>query len=164
MTEPAALHPNLARVAASYDLVIAEFAAGRINNITAQERIEALVARDDQGARWRIDLSDGMWRREQLDGTWVRDEPPTWGLATPGGWDLSRPPDPFADPRRNITSTDSDLDRVTSPNSIRGASIRASAASATQADTPASSKMSMVKAATIAAAVAVVAAVLVTVL
>jgi hypothetical protein len=128
MAGSAPLHPNLARVAASYDQVVADWSSGAISIDDARDRIEALVARDDQGVRWRIDLSDGAWRYETLDGQWVPGEPPTWGLATPGGWDLSNSPDPFGDPRRNITSQDVELDRVTDPNSIQGATIRAAAA------------------------------------
>lgn len=123
--EPAPLHPNLARVAARYDLVTGEFAAGRISVDEARRQLAELVARDDQGVRWRIDPASGEWCRQTLDGGWVCDDPPTFGLATPDGWDLSGGIDPFADPRRNITTRDVDITRVTDTTSLTGATLRA---------------------------------------
>lgn len=125
--DPAPLHPNLARVAALYDQVTAEWASGRITLDEARSRLSDLVARDDQGAQWRIDPGTGNWCRLSLDGHWQAADPPTFGLATPDGWDLSGGIDPFADPRRHIGTRDVDVTRVTDTSSLTGATLRAAA-------------------------------------
>jgi hypothetical protein len=120
------LHPNLARLAASYDVILADWSAGRCNADQARLRMSQLEARDDQGVRWRLDPDDGEWRRMGLDGRWEHGVPPKWGLATASGWDLSGGVDPFADPRRRVVSRDVDVNHVTDRDSLSGATVRSS--------------------------------------
>lgn len=83
------LHPNLARVAASYDEVMLAHAEHRIDDRTALERALALVARDDNGVRWRLNPATGSWERQARSGEWVAAAPPVYGLATPTPHDFS---------------------------------------------------------------------------
>lgn len=92
MTSPDAarrLHPNLARIAAVYDDVVAGFARGELSPDEARHRISSLVARDDQGITWCISPNDGQWYRVTVTGELVADTPPEAGVATYTGWDLS---------------------------------------------------------------------------
>lgn len=141
MDDDAPLHPNLARLAATYDQVSSDWAAGRITLAAAQQRLSSLIARDDQGARWRLDPSSGEWQRQNADGSWEEAPPPTWGLSTPDGWDLSGGVDPFADPRRYIDTRAVDVNRVTDDTSLSGVTFRASAAAAGEPPEPVESRM-----------------------
>ena len=76
------LHPNLARIAARYDELAAEVASGRISSLEGRRRIEALVAKDDNGVEWFIDAETGTWRYRALDGRSVPADPPMWGMAS----------------------------------------------------------------------------------
>ena len=83
-----ALHPNLARIAAQYDEIVAAFRSGRVSAAQANARITALAARDDAGVEWSIDPVDGSWCYRTLDGRLVVADPPTWGLASATPSDL----------------------------------------------------------------------------
>lgn len=80
------LHPNLARLAASYDNIIEYHRSGRISAREARGRIAALVGRDDTGLLWTIDPDSGRWSYQNLRGELVEAEPPRFGFAsvTPG--------------------------------------------------------------------------------
>lgn len=91
MTARRSLHPNLGRVAAAYDDILARWASGTIDTATATARAATLVARDDQGVRWRIAADSGDWQREEADGRWVADVPPAAGYATLAAADLTGP-------------------------------------------------------------------------
>lgn len=77
------LHPQLARVAARYDLIWVDLDDGRIEEAQAIEQINDLVAVDDQGVTWHISASTGNWERRSRDGSWVADTPPHYGLDLP---------------------------------------------------------------------------------
>jgi hypothetical protein len=89
------LHPNLARIAASYDEVHRRFGLRMIDAQTAHAEILALQARDDEGVVWRLDPRDGSWLRKTREGTWVPGQAPRSGLATPTAHDYSRDPHLF---------------------------------------------------------------------
>lgn len=76
------LHPNLARIAASYQDLVSTYATGRIDAAVASVRARELVARDDLGVLWTINPKDGGWLRCVRGGSWVPDVPPTAGYAT----------------------------------------------------------------------------------
>lgn len=83
------LHPNLAAMAASYDLVIAEMEARRLTPAAARARIGALEARDDQGVRWSIDPDTGQFLRKTAFGDVEFDTPPSSGVMTATGFTYS---------------------------------------------------------------------------
>jgi hypothetical protein len=76
------LHPNLARIAARYDEIATEVISGRISAVEGRRRIEALVAKDDNGVEWSIDVETGTWQYRALDGRSVPADPPMWGMAS----------------------------------------------------------------------------------
>jgi hypothetical protein len=96
------LHPNLAKIAASYDDIIYRFGQGRVSAAAARNEVMTLVARDDEGVQWSINPDTGGWQRRTLSGTLVAGEPPAYGLATATPHDLSDPragfrPDSFVE-------------------------------------------------------------------
>lgn len=92
---PGGLHPNLARIAAAYDIVLEEHAQRKISVADARLRIAALETRDDQGIRWSIDPDTGRFVRTKADGTQVFDTPPEYGFATHDAFSYTHP-DPFS--------------------------------------------------------------------
>lgn len=96
-SQPRGLHPNIARVAASYDQIIERLRSNQISNAQAFELIEQLEARDDQGVRWSIDAASGRWIRRTMQGHAEFDTPPTSGYQTHDAFSYTQP-DPFAAP------------------------------------------------------------------
>lgn len=92
---PGGLHPNLARIAAAYDIVLEEMGQRRLTPQQARDKIAALEARDDNGTRWCIDADTGRWVRYAADGTHVFDTPPSFGYATHDAFAYTHP-DPFS--------------------------------------------------------------------
>jgi hypothetical protein len=86
---PKSLHPNLARIAATYDEIFRRYANGAISAAKARSEIAALVARDDEGTSWSIDPDSGDWLRRSRSGKLVKAEPPSFGLVTPTAHDVS---------------------------------------------------------------------------
>ncbi len=86
------LHPNLGRVAAAYDTLVGQFATGELDAGEVNLRADTLIARDDQGVRWRIETTTGAWQRQLTDGRWVADLPPMAGRATLAAADLATVP------------------------------------------------------------------------
>lgn len=82
------LHPNLARIAVSYQDIAKSYANGSIDAATATVRARELVARDDTGVMWTINPRDGGWLRCLHNGTWVPGEPPREGFANLTPWQL----------------------------------------------------------------------------
>lgn len=115
------LHPNLARVAASYDDVCTRWASGLLTAEQAHRDIEALVARDDEGVLWSIDPRTGNWRYRTLQGVWTPGTPPTYGFATPTPFDVTRTPS-RDNPAHQVAFTEVEL--PDSPGSLRGATHR----------------------------------------
>lgn len=83
------LHPNLAKLAASYDEIIERYAQGSISAAAAQREVASLVARDDEGVQWSIDPFTGEWMRKTREGNLVAGEPPSYGLETATPYDIS---------------------------------------------------------------------------
>lgn len=117
------LHPNLARLAASYDDILEQFTRNQLSAEAARQRISALVCRDDQGVQWCISPDDGQWYRVTMQNQLVRDEPPEVGLATYTGWDLSGG-DPMADPRHRIIDQRVDPRELHDAASLVGSTAR----------------------------------------
>lgn len=117
------LHPNLARVAAAYDDLFEQFARGQLSAADAKARIRNLIARDDSGIEWTLNPDDRNWYRRTVHGDWVRDRPPTMGVKTASGWDMSGH-DPMADPRHRVSDTRIDPRLVTDPDVLRGSTAR----------------------------------------
>jgi len=90
------LHPNLARIAAAYDDVMADFRAQRIGPAEARRRVLTLLARDDNGLEWSIDPDTGAWRYRNQFGEMVTANPPAYGVAgfTPTDLGAGRGDDP----------------------------------------------------------------------
>lgn len=76
------LHPNLARIAAAYDDTMERYDRGEMSLIETRRRLNALVARDDEGVQWSIDPVNGRWRYQDLQGRYHYGEPPTSGVAS----------------------------------------------------------------------------------
>lgn len=83
------LHPNLARVAATYQRICERFARGELDSVSAGVEIRELVARDDEGVQWTINPRDGGWLYLSKMGSWAPGVPPTSGLATLTPHDVS---------------------------------------------------------------------------
>lgn len=82
------LHPNLARIAVSYQNLAKSCANGSIDAATATVRARELVARDDAGVMWTINPRDGGWLRCLHNGTWVPGDPPRDGFANLTPWQI----------------------------------------------------------------------------
>jgi hypothetical protein len=76
------LHPNLARLAASYQQILGRLNTGTINLAQAHVEIRELVARDDEGVQWTINPRDGGWLFLSRNGEWMPAAPPASGFAT----------------------------------------------------------------------------------
>lgn len=121
MAQP--LHPNLARLAASYDEIFERWSLGRIDAAQARTEICALVARDDEGILWSIDPDTGEWLRRTVAGNLVKSTPPAYGLATPTPHDLSRNQESFnPDTRVEFQAVSDEL--LFAPSSLAGATRR----------------------------------------
>lgn len=83
------LHPNLARIAASYQEICDRFGRGTIDTAQAALEIRDLVARDDDGVQWTINPRDGGWLFCSKQHGWQPGMPPQSGLATLTAHDLS---------------------------------------------------------------------------
>jgi hypothetical protein len=114
------LHPNLARLAASYDDIMKEWALHRLSDEEANTKIAALVARDDNGVQWRISSVSGNWERNTKSHGWVEGVPPTFGLATPTARDFTDSPDGF-NPDASITFLAVNERKIYDPASLTGA-------------------------------------------
>lgn len=123
MTEPT-LHPNLASLASSYDEILRELAAGRINTAQARSAIAQLQARDDQGIRWSIDPDTGAWVRvTALGDLEFDDSPPASGYRTADAFDFGAHPAAFnPNDQVHLTSADPGLNRP--PTALAGATRR----------------------------------------
>jgi len=117
------LHPNLAKMAASYDDICEQFSRNQLTAEEARVRITSLVGRDDQGVQWCISPDDGNWYRVTVSGRLVRDEPPQAGVATYTGWDLSGG-DPSSDPRYRVVDHKVDPRDLSDPSALGGSTAR----------------------------------------
>jgi hypothetical protein len=118
------LHPNLARLAATYDEIFSRWSRGQIDAAQARMEISALVTRDDEGILWSIDPDSGSWLRRTITGDVVADDPPKFGLATPTPHDLSTNPGSFnPDTRIRLGIVDDELTHAAS--SLTGSTRRA---------------------------------------
>jgi len=113
-----ALHPSLARIAASYDEILLEFQQGRLSSAESRRRILALVARDDNGVEWSIDPENGRWRYRTKWGEFAHAEPPTFGMLQATAHDLGAGSGRSLDDR--VTMHEVDLDLLSSPSSLAG--------------------------------------------
>lgn len=82
------MHPNLARIAASYQQILGRISRGEIDLVRAHGEIRELVARDDQGVQWTINPRDGGWMFLSRNGQWMPADPPREGFATMTPHDL----------------------------------------------------------------------------
>jgi len=117
------LHPNLAKLAATYDEIFVRWSRGQIDAAEARVEILALQARDDDGVLWSIDPESGAWLRKTITGEIVRDTPPSYGLATPTPHDLSSNPNSF-DPNNSVRLRKVDDELLYSPSSLTGSTRR----------------------------------------
>ena len=125
--DPRPLHPNLARLDADYDEIVARFARREITADEAHAQVRDLRARDDEGVIWSKDPSDGGWLRQTRTGAWEKtDTPPVYGVATPTPHDLSGGSSP-TNPDNRIDFVPVDERAVWGENSLR-ASTRTSPA------------------------------------
>jgi hypothetical protein len=120
----AAIHPNLAQIAASYDDICEQVNMGIMSGPDARRAVMALVARDDQGVQWLISPDDGNWYRRTITGELVSDTPPTSGIATPSGWDVSGA-EQIEDPRRRVWGFTVDGDAGRKPGELHGSTVAA---------------------------------------
>jgi hypothetical protein len=120
---PRSLHPNLAVLAADYDAIYDQWRLGQLDSREAKQRLARLVARDDEGVLWRLSPEDGRWLRQTRDLTWVPGEPPTAGVPSLTGWDVSGRSH-VGDPRHRIFHADANDDRPDGPGATRVAARR----------------------------------------
>jgi hypothetical protein len=113
------LHPNLARIAASYDLIVERFRRGEMSAQEADTHIRSLVARDDDGVVWSIDPSSGAWLRETVSGEQVPDTPPAYGVVTVTPFDVSDPQGVY-NPDHRVRFAPVDEARLVGEGSLRG--------------------------------------------
>lgn len=113
------LNPNLARIAAAYDDVMAAYRAGQLGPQEARRRVLALVARDDTGLEWSINPDTGRWQYRSQFGEYVPAEPPSYGVAqfTPADLGAGRPDDD----RVNLIEVDQRA--LVSPGQLRGQTL-----------------------------------------
>lgn len=131
--ESRTLHPNLARVAASYDWVLTQHRRGELSQDAALERLSELVARDDQGVQWSINPVSGNWQRKERSGRWVEDAPPAFGLRTPSPHDFRHASDATFNPESRLGYTEVDLDQIYDKASVVGSTQRSLVAGVTKA-------------------------------
>jgi hypothetical protein len=120
----APLHPNLARLAATYDDIFARWSRGQIDAELARREISALVARDDDGILWSIDPENGEWLRRTITGELVAGTPPAYGLATPTPHDISQNRGAF-NPDLNIHMHKVEDELLYAPSALAGSTRRA---------------------------------------
>jgi hypothetical protein len=115
------LHPNLARLAAAYDQILDQMAAGQLKPAEARARIHQLEARDDEGIRWSIDPDSGEWVRKTAMGDLEYDDnPPTHGVRTPDAFDYTLDPQAY-NPNSQLQFTTVDEGLNTAPLGLAGA-------------------------------------------
>jgi hypothetical protein len=117
------LHPNLAKLAATYDEIFLRWSRGQIDADIARQEISALVARDDDGILWSIDPDSGAWLRRTISGELVPGTPPSYGLATPTPHDLSHNPGSF-NPGNSVRMQKVDDELLYAPSSLAGSTRR----------------------------------------
>ena len=83
------LHPALARLAASYDIIVEHFSQGLISSAQARERTLELTARDDNGVIWRLDPDTALWQYFTINNDWKTGVPPVSGIVLQTGHDVS---------------------------------------------------------------------------
>lgn len=119
------LHPNLARIAAEYDRIVAQFARKEISVTEARGRVTALVARDDEGTLWSIDPDTAEWRYRSHSGMYVRGTPPTYGFPSPSPHQVSMPTKPReSNPDRTIVFSRIDEQALYPPTELTGSTRR----------------------------------------
>lgn len=82
------IHPNLARIASSYDAIILARRSGQIAETDAYTRIKSLVAKDDFGVEWSISPETGEWRYRDKWGDYYYAPPPEYGMVSATPYDL----------------------------------------------------------------------------
>lgn len=115
------LHPNLARIAASYDEIVSAFQQGRLSPADARRQLVALVARDDAGIEWSIDPDSGRWRYRTRWGGLEEADPPSYGMAAATPADLGAGNGRDLDARLSLHEVDMEL--VTPPSSLVGSTL-----------------------------------------
>lgn len=146
------LHPNLAKIAATYDQICERLARGELTPAKARAEIAQLEARDDEGVRWSLHPDTGTWVRKTAFGDVEFDaSPPTHGFAGFDAFDLSPNTTAF-NPRDRLTYQRV-VDSQPSPGSLYGATRHASPTPSPREMAPRRARGLAVKA---AAAVAVV--------
>lgn len=119
---PGSLHPNIARIAASYDMIIEQMTQGRLTPAQARAQIEQLEARDDQGVRWSIDPDTGEWIRKTLMGDTQFDTPPAYGYATDDAYSYSSTRGSEFDPNMRVEMFNAPNENLTrAPRDLAGA-------------------------------------------
>jgi hypothetical protein len=109
---PTPLHPNLARIAASYDEILEMHRLGSISAREAHGRMSALVGRDDTGLVWFINPESGKWSYRNLRGVLIESEPPHYGIASHCPKDLGAGSQVNLDSRLTFYMVDPDLLRI----------------------------------------------------
>jgi hypothetical protein len=122
---PQSLHPNLARLAADYDDIVAAFSRSELSVSEARARIRTLVARDDEGTQWSIDPDTADWCYKDRHGAIQKGNPPSYGHASPNPHQISRPGLSTAgNPDRNIVFAPVDEELMHAPQSLVGSTRR----------------------------------------
>lgn len=120
---PAGLHPNIARIAAAYDVILEQLGNRQLSVTEARAKVAQLEARDDQGTRWSIDPDTGQFVRKTAMGAEEYDTPPRVGYQTDDAFSYTRPQgtNPFAhagqveDPNQRVEMFTAPGDRLTMP-------------------------------------------------
>lgn len=119
---PDALHPNIARIAAAYDMIIDRMSSGQLTPTQARAQVEQLEARDDQGVRWSIDPDSGLFIRKTLMGDTQFDTPPVYGVQTDDAYSYSQTRGSAQDPNTRVEMFNAPDPRLTAaPVDLAGA-------------------------------------------
>jgi hypothetical protein len=104
------LHPNIARIAAAYDIILEELSSRQISVAAARAKIAQLEARDDDGTRWSIDPDSGQFVRKTALGAEEYDTPPRVGYQTHDAFS-------YTNPNPHVPRSPGQGPRVEDPNS-----------------------------------------------
>jgi hypothetical protein len=125
VTQPT-LHPNLAKLAAAYDMILERLDRQQVTPIAARAEIAQLEARDDAGVRWSIDPDSGEWIRKTAFGDVEFDpRPPVSGYMTPDAFDYTQTPEVF-DPTSRLSMAPVNDSLNAGPSGLSGATRRGS--------------------------------------
>lgn len=117
------LHPNLARIAAAYDDIVARHSRGEMSTAQAKLAVASLVARDDNGVQWKIDEATGRWKYRDSTGEYMPAQPPSSGIPSLTPWQAGSGYGDNPDDRVLFTETFSPVPDTAAPKTQRSRAL-----------------------------------------